>query len=134
MSSNTGLHAFLYCSSICPEQPVTVVGDIVKAAREKNTALSLTGILVFDGQHFCQYLEGPSSSVSSMLQSICEDHRHTDVMLQFHGPVDGERQFKGWAIAYAQSEQELALDKIANFEGREALALFRQLLPNLDYC
>lgn len=133
MSLSTGLHAFLYCSSICPRQPVSVVGDIVKAAREKNAALNLTGILVFDGQHFCQYLEGPSSSVSSVLQSILEDNRHTDVRLQFHGPVDAERQFKDWAIAYAQSEQQLALDEIADFKGSEALALFRQLLPNLDY-
>lgn len=133
MSSST-LHAFLYCSSICPVQSVSVVGDIVKAARDKNTSLSLTGILVFDGQRFCQYLEGPESSVASVLQSIHRDTRHTDVTLQFHGPVRGDRQFKDWAIAYAESDTEMALDDLAGFKDGAALEIFRQLLPSLDYC
>ena len=134
MSSSNTLSAFLYCSTLAPTQPISTVADIVKAAREKNTQLQLTGILIFDGQCFCQYLEGPESAISSVLASIYQDPRHADVNLQFHGPVDGERQFKDWAIAYAELEQDLSPEHITEFQGDEALHLFRQLLPSLDYC
>ena len=134
MSSKPALHAFLYCSSLGSAQPISVVADIVKAARDKNTKLQLTGILVFDGQCFCQYLEGPESSIAAVLESIYRDSRHTDVHLQFHGPVDGERQFQDWAIAYAETDEEISLNTMAEFDGDDALHLFRQLLPSLDYC
>ena len=123
MSSSNTLSAFLYCSTLDPTQPISTVADIVKAAREKNTQLQLTGILIFDGQCFCQYLEGPESAISSVLASIYQDQRHADVNLQFHGPVDGERQFKDWAIAYAELEQDLSLEHITEFQGDEALHL-----------
>ena len=134
MPPNSSLHAFLYCSTLSPQQPITVVGDIVKAAREKNARLELTGVLIFDGQRFCQYLEGPAPALSDMLQSICNDERHTDVIVQFHGPQDGPRQFQNWAIAYAELDEPIALDELMSFEGDEALLLFHRLLPSLDYC
>ena len=76
-------------------------------------------------------LHNPVAEAGILIHELSEPGRiETDQL----GPVDAERQFKDWAIAYAQSEQQLALDEIADFKGREALALFRQLLPNLDYC
>lgn len=134
MSSSTALHAFLYCSALGATQPISVVADIVKAAREKNIKLQLTGILVFDGQRFCQYLEGPQASITTVLESIYRDSRHSDVHLQFHGPVDGDRQFQDWAIAYAETDEEISLDTMTGLDGDDALHLFRQLLPSLDYC
>ena len=134
MPPNSFLHAFLYCSMLSPHQPITVVGDIVKEAREKNVRLELTGVLIFDGQRFCQYLEGPASALSDVLQSICQDQRHTDINLQFHGPQEGPRHFKDWAIAYAELDKPGALGDIMSVDGDEALLLFRKLLPSLDYC
>lgn len=134
MPANNSLHAFLYCSTLAAQQPISVVGDIVKAAREKNARLGLTGVLIFDGQRFCQYLEGNAAAISDMLQNICLDPRHTDVIVQFHGPQEGPRHFQDWAIAYAELEEPIALDELMSFEGEEALLLFHQLLPSLDYC
>ncbi len=99
------------------------MGDIVRTSREKNQHLGLTGILIFDGSRFCQYLEGPAQELNDVLTSIKKDQRHKDVKLQLHGPMHGERKFKGWSIAYAEVDEEISLAQMsmANGEPRNAL-------------
>ena len=38
--------------------PSTVVGQILRQSRERNHRLNLSGALLFDGERFCQLLEG----------------------------------------------------------------------------
>ena len=134
MSTASALHAFLYCSVFEPSQPVECVGDIVRTSREKNQHLGLTGILIFDGSRFCQYLEGPAQELNDVLTSIKKDQRHKDVKLQLHGPMHGERKFKGWSIAYAEVDEEISLAQMSTANGNDALLYLNDLLPSLDLC
>ena len=128
------LYSFLYSSIFTPSYPITVVGELVKAARRKNAAQGLTGILVFDGVRFCQYLEGPQQNLADILATIENDPRHSDFRLHFHEQLDGPRQFRDWSIAYAEVEDEILLQELAAAQGQEALLHLRNLLPSLDFC
>jgi len=53
---------------------------ITSAARARNDALQVTGILLFDGLHFIQVLEGPDVAVDGLFESISRDQRHCHVV------------------------------------------------------
>lgn len=126
------LFSFLYCSVLSPDQPTSCIADIVRTAREINANLNLSGLLVFDGHRFCQYLEGPQAPLAQILEKIMIDSRHTEVFVQHHGPAPDERKFKTWAIAYADVDDPKSLEFIAQTTGPEALQRLNQLLPSLD--
>lgn len=53
---------------------------MVAAANRRNEHEKVTGILLFNGLHFFQLLEGPEESVKSLYQQICKDIRHHNVV------------------------------------------------------
>ncbi len=72
--------------------------DLLTPARARNAALDVTGIMLFDGVHFVQLLEGPDEAVSHLFDSIRRDDAHKNVVLlmQDQGPA---RRFGGDAMA-----------------------------------
>ncbi|WLI77353.1 diguanylate phosphodiesterase [Kosakonia sp. H02] len=54
--------------------------DLVERASLNNAALQVTGILLFDGEHFLQVLEGPLASVNSVFERISTDPRHSNIV------------------------------------------------------
>jgi len=53
---------------------------LVNKAQARNETLQVTGVLLFDGTHFLQVLEGPLESVNTLYRIICEDPRHDNVV------------------------------------------------------
>lgn len=64
------LECFLYQSKLAPGVDATCVAQIVKKARAFNESAQITGILVFDGEFFCQYIEGPSNQVQDLISLL----------------------------------------------------------------
>lgn len=74
------LTTIIYRSHICDNVPVKTLEEMVDAANKKNGYADVTGILLFNGTHFFQLLEGPEESVLTIYQHICEDVRHYNVV------------------------------------------------------
>ncbi|WP_312971676.1 diguanylate phosphodiesterase [Atlantibacter sp.] len=74
------LTTLIYRSHICDNVPVKTLEDMVEAANNKNSQADVTGILLFNGTHFFQLLEGPEESVLTIYRHICEDVRHYNVV------------------------------------------------------
>jgi hypothetical protein len=72
---SSSLARLLYVSALAPGVPVTEVSRIVSAARQRNADDAITGLLVFDGDTFCQYVEGPPEAVEALLQRLHADPR-----------------------------------------------------------
>jgi len=53
---------------------------IVERANLRNSQLQVTGILLFDGDHFLQVLEGPLTAVNVVYERINRDTRHSNVV------------------------------------------------------
>lgn len=73
---------------------------LLAAARNHNTALGISGALIFTGASFAQILEGEAAPVRQLLAKILVDPRHSDIVVLKEWPID-ERLFQDWALAYA---------------------------------
>ncbi|MGP3591923.1 diguanylate phosphodiesterase [Vagococcus sp. WN89Y] len=56
------------------------LAELVGKAWLQNVQLQVTGILLFDGEHFLQVLEGPLASVNTVFARINHDTRHHNVV------------------------------------------------------
>lgn len=74
------LTTVIYRSHICDNVPVKKLEQMVDAANTKNDHADVTGILLFNGTHFFQLLEGPEESVMTIYRHICEDARHYNIV------------------------------------------------------
>ncbi len=74
------LTTVIYRSHIHASTPFEVLEAMVSAANAKNIDANVTGILLFNGRHFFQLLEGPEESVQKVYQAICKDDRHHNIV------------------------------------------------------
>ncbi|MGE8317452.1 MAG: BLUF domain-containing protein [Comamonas sp.] len=124
---------FMYCSVLAPGAGAAGVGTIVKTAREFNGAHGITGLLVFDGERFCQYIEGPASAMQGLVEKLEADSRHTDFTpLHFERRTDAGRRFPGWSMGYADVGGDHTIDGMAQLAADEALEKLQALSRELD--
>lgn len=74
------LTTIIYRSHICDNVSFAVLEDMVAAANITNGEAGITGILLFNGIHFFQLLEGPEEAVSAIYHHICKDTRHYNLV------------------------------------------------------
>lgn len=129
---DTRLNCFLYHSHIADNADLECVAHIVKTARGFNKEAGITGMLVFDGQRFCQYIEGPPSAIEALVARIAQDSRHTHFTPKYHGALEGPRWFDRWSMAYVLVDDSEPLDDLSQFEGLQALNKLQALIPVLD--
>ncbi|VTU14211.1 Blue light- and temperature-regulated antirepressor YcgF [Variovorax sp. SRS16] len=126
------LHEILYCSMLAPDQSVTVVGQIVTAARARNLQDQITGLLVFDGQRFCQHFEGPCGEVLLLMERLQADPRHTQLRVVYEGSLT-KRRYERFEMGLAEVETiGDDMGGIHELEGVEALERFLALRSGLD--
>lgn len=92
------------------------IQDILGPSQIKNSRLQVTGLLVYRGGNFIQYVEGPKDSIQNLYHSICNDSRHRDMTVLDEGTVSA-RLFGDWKMGYKLysgvpifGEKELAQD------------------------
>ncbi|NEG60667.1 diguanylate phosphodiesterase [Pantoea agglomerans] len=74
------LTTIIYRSHISDDFPIRTLSTMVDNASEINAAHDVTGILLFNGTHFFQLLEGPEAGIQAVYQRICADRRHHNVV------------------------------------------------------
>ncbi|MBC2778118.1 BLUF domain-containing protein [Parasphingopyxis marina] len=92
------MYRLIYVSSVRPHVGVLEVEQIVDVARDRNADRDLTGLLIYDGKRFLQYLEGEEAKVEAVFERIAEDERHYALVVLARGDVQ-RRQFPDWAMA-----------------------------------
>ncbi|ORM68285.1 diguanylate phosphodiesterase [Pantoea rwandensis] len=78
------LTTIIYRSHLHDSVPIKTLEDMVAKANNKNQSSDVTGILLFDGRHFFQLLEGPRKTVQSIYDRICVDARHHNLVELMH--------------------------------------------------
>jgi len=74
------LTTIIYRSHISDDVPVKTLPAMVDKASQLNASHQVTGILLFNGTHFFQILEGPEAGVLAIYDNICADKRHHNVV------------------------------------------------------
>jgi len=123
---------FLYLSRLAPACPLADVVHIISTSRRKNLATGITGVLCFDGNSFCQYIEGEAAALESLRHSILADWRHQDIRVLLDGQMPA-RAFSGWGIGYDYQHTMQLLSRINQLQGEAALAELKQRLPDFVF-
>ncbi|AYQ28263.1 MULTISPECIES: BLUF domain-containing protein [unclassified Polaromonas] len=128
---STTLYEILYVSTLAPEAPLSVIGDIAAKARLANAECGITGLLIFDGMRFCQQLEGGQKQVLALLERIRQDTRHINMQILHHGEL-ALRRFRNFSLGYCTMEEDDVLERMEQLDGQAALDAFTGLLAKLD--
>jgi len=68
-----------------------------------NRVAGVTGVLMFDGHRFLQYIEGPGDGIASVFPRIENATGHLELLVLARGGLD-RRHFPRWSMAAQQLE------------------------------
>ena len=100
----------LYISRLARDCNFSVVKEIVEVARRSNPGLGITGALLFDGERFCQLLEGSEPDVRTLMSRIEVDPRHAHVKVLYAGASRTGVVMQRWASGYCDPHDLDELD------------------------
>lgn len=111
----------LYVSQLAPGCDFGVVKSIVSVSRQRNLERNITGTLLFDGERFCQMIEGAEPDVLALMVRIECDPRHTHLRRLHTGTCAAEHSMQRWASGYCDAHE---LDRFGSESGlRDAAAV-----------
>ncbi|TJZ76352.1 BLUF domain-containing protein [Chitiniphilus eburneus] len=128
------MYRYLYLSDVSPEFEPYQMGLLAQRARKKNEGLAITGLLLFDGLYFCQYLEGPKGDVLQLMRVIERDSRHRNLRRLGEGLSTRPRRLpnNGLFVGYSTDATFLP-GVVATASGmNEAVERIWNALPQLD--
>lgn len=73
--------------------------SILDTARTHNASAGITGLLMYRGDSFIQFLEGPPREIDALMDRISADDRHSRVRVLIVESTT-ERSFAEWRMGY----------------------------------
>lgn len=67
--------------------------------RRSNLKYGVTGMLIYSGGTFMQYIEGPKEAVDRLIKNIVKDKTHHSMMIWENRNLS-ERLFAGWSMSF----------------------------------
>ena len=107
------LTSLTYTSLARLDLQTTDLEDIHRTAREQNALDGITGLLVFNGTHFLQIIEGSESAIEELVERLRRDPRHTGFEIRDRQKVDA-RSFPDWSM-------ELVRVNASYFQARDTI-------------
>ena len=103
--SDENLDSLVYVSSAVRLLSHEEIDYLLRRARERNKEYGVTGILLYIGGNFMQYIEGPRDNLDVIYKIIQEDELHSGLILVSREAIES-RQFGDWAMAYQTRDVE----------------------------
>lgn len=123
------LSQLVYVSARKPSCTEEEIQKILAACKRNNSDKDITGVLLYSGTHFVQYLEGDYRKIVSLYDSIKTDNRHKNVVMICSSPIQ-ERSFPSWQMG-AKKFEENAIEYQTEMDPSEKLA-FRSILAGSE--
>lgn len=128
----TNFH-LLYVSSLAPGVGTDVVAKITRVSRPNNLRDGITGLLVFDGESFIQWVEGPQAAIENLLDRLRADARHCEMEVLSLDNSSGPPLFGDWQLAFSFVDNESSsISDCCSLRAQAAIDHFQDMLPKLD--
>lgn len=88
--------------------------SIHRTARDVNALEGITGLLIFNGTHFLQIVEGVPDAIDDLVDRLRRDPRHSGIEVRDERAIE-ERSFPDWSM-------ELVKVSASYFEAKEEVA------------
>lgn len=111
----------LYVSEFAADADPAEIANIVRVSRANNLIAGLTGVLMFDGSHFCQLLEGAEDAVRQTMAKIAIDARHTQFQPLHEGSIGLKRRFDAWHVGILAPDGPSPLLPCTSLRGNAAV-------------
>ncbi len=130
----TPLYSVVYCSRASLGDDRFALDRIVAKAQRSNPAQAITGVLVFGGGVFFQWLEGPRARVEALMSRIRADPRHDDVVVLSESEEVRDRLFPHWSMELVSSSdiREVLQDAHGTARDSPSVQALSGLLAQLD--
>jgi hypothetical protein len=127
------LYNLVYCSHAATGVDDKAVDTIVATSRRRNPPLGITGLLVFGGGVFFQWIEGPKAHVTRLMELILSDPRHETVVILSTSEEVRERIFPNWDMELVGQEdiREVLLDALEQASDAQSSAALQLLLERV---
>lgn len=95
--------------------------EMLKKARQKNTALGITGLLLHNNGNFLQLIEGSKENVTALFNTISNDDRHRDIIVLISESTN-DRLFPEWSMGLREitTEEFNRIPGLSNYFGEHA--------------
>ena len=91
------LKSLTYTSLASLDLQTSDLEDIHRTAREANSLDGITGLLIFNGTHFLQIIEGEPEAIDALVAKLRRDPRHNGFEVRDEQMVE-ERSFPDWSM------------------------------------
>ena len=100
----SGLIRIIYASTASFEFTEKDLVDLLTVARNENSKIDVTGILLYTERSFFQILEGHADAVNQLFAKISKDKRHASVVTIIKERI-AIRSFPEWSMGFADISQ-----------------------------
>ena len=108
------LTSVTYTSLAQPDLQSSALDAIYRTSRDKNAAAQITSLLIYNGTHFLQIVEGAGVRIDNLIERIRCDDRHKGFEIRDKRQVD-TRSFPDWSM-------EMLRVTPGFFQARDAIA------------
>ena len=128
------MYNLVYCSRAASGVDDSAVSRIIASARRHNPRRGITGMLVFGGGIFFQWLEGPRAGIDELMSELRADARHDGIVLLSEDEESRERLFPDWDMELVDPSdiRNVLLDALASARSESTTATLRRHLAHLD--
>lgn len=103
--TGSDLESIVYVSSAVKLLSLDEIQNLLARARERNGRYGVTGVLLYIGGNFMQYIEGPADGLDIIYRLIQAHELHSGIIEVSRESIS-ERQFDGWSMAFQSREFE----------------------------
>ena len=97
------IRAIAYASEAVEHLLLDHIDDLARDSASFNLQAGVTGVLLFDGSRFLQYIEGPEDSINIVHSRILGASSHREVVELARGRMP-ERRFPYWSMRLLPAE------------------------------
>jgi len=128
------IYTLVYCSRATAGIDDTAVARIIEAAQRDNPRQGITGLLVFGGGIFFQWLEGPRERVIALMARLRNDPRHNSIVQLSDSEELRERLFPEWDMELVDTDdiRNVLQDALSTAEDPNNIRTLKSLLEELD--
>jgi len=128
------LYNLVYCSRATSDVDDAEVERIIRSAKKWNPRNGITGLLVFGGGVFFQWLEGPRDSVIGLMRILQADPRHQSIVSLTETEEVRERMFPDWDMELVSHDdvRDVLTDALGEATDPKNSAALTLLLEQLD--
>ncbi|ESP94549.1 MULTISPECIES: BLUF domain-containing protein [Pseudoalteromonas] len=94
-----------------------------------NQLRGISGMLLYDGHHFMQVIEGEKPKVEQLFEHIKQDKRHNNVEALICNPIK-KRNFRKWAMGLIDLDKSPSYRKVKKSRPHRRLPLSYKLLKS----